>query len=338
MTTITPSVDPSSPPPEPRPFGGQTDRSDKAFRGGITTSGLIVLVVMGGVGLFLMLRGWEALSARGIAFFTTQEWDINSGEFGVVALFGFTVMIALVAVSIAVPISLAAALFITEVAPPRIRGILIALVDLMAAVPSVVYGLWGRELLQPHLVPLSRFIHTTLGWMPWFNVDGVDPNDPLLNLSRYSSSTIIAGVVVAMMVMPLQASVMREVFSQVPSGEREGAYALGSTRWGQIRAVTLPFGKGGIIGGSMLGLGRALGETIAVLMLISPRFDFTWNVLEIGSNSISAHIANRFNEAAGFSLSALFAAGLTLFAVTLVVNFGASILVTRSRSGASSEA
>lgn len=338
MTTSIPSLNPSAAAPEPRGFGGRIRRGDKIFKAGSMTTGLIVLAIMGGVGLFLTIRAYEALNARGFAFFTTQSWDVNSGDFGVAAVLGFTVLIALVAVAIAVPISTAVALFITEVAPPRARGALVALVDLMAAVPSVVYGLWGRELLQGHLIPLSRFINTTLGWMPWFDVSGVDPNDPLLNLSRFSASSFIAGVVVAMMVIPLQASVMREVFSQVPSGEREGAYALGATRWGQIRAVTLPFGRGGIIGGTMLGLGRALGETIAVVMIISPRFDFTWHILEVGSNSISSLIALRFIEAPDFELSALFAAGLTLFVITLAVNFGASILVARSRSGASSEA
>lgn len=338
MTTLLPSSEPPATQPTPRTFGGRIGRGDKAFRTGSTLTGLTVLAIMGGVGLFLAIRAYEALNDRGFAFFTTQKWDTNSGEFGVAAVLAFTIAIAVVAVAIAVPVSLAASLFITEVAPPKVRGTLVALVDLMAAVPSVVYGLWGRELLQGHLIPLSRWINTFLGWMPWFDVSGADPNDPFVTLSRYSASTFIAGVVVAMMVIPLQASVMREVFSQVPSGEREGAFALGATRWGQIRAVTLPFGQGGIIGGTMLGLGRALGETIAVVMIISPRFDFTWHVLEVGSNSISALIALRFIEAPDFELSGLFAAGLTLFVITLAVNFGASILVGRSRSGASSEA
>lgn len=141
-----------------------------------------------------------------------------------------------------------------------------------------------------------------------------------------------------MMVMPIQCVVMREVFSQVPPGEREGAFALGSTRWGMIRVVTLPFGRGGMIGGTMLGLGRALGETIAVLLIISPEFVIKFRVLEVGANSVSSLIALRYSEASGFELSGLMAAGLTLFAVTLVVNFTASWFIARSRSGASSEA
>jgi phosphate transport system permease protein len=140
------------------------------------------------------------------------------------------------------------------------------------------------------------------------------------------------------MVMPIQSSVMREVFSQVPLGEREGAFALGATRWGAIRVVSLPFARGGIIGGTMLGLGRALGETIAVLLIISPSFEINFRILESGGNSVSSLIALGYKEASSFGLSALMAAGLALFAMTLVVNFIASAFVARSRSGASSEA
>jgi phosphate transport system permease protein len=177
-----------------------------------------------------------------------------------------------------------------------------------------------------------------MGWFPLFEVTGADPNNPLSSATVFTASTFIAGIVVAMMVMPIQCSVMREVFSQVPTGEREGAFALGSTRWGMISVVSLPFGRGGMIGGTMLGLGRALGETIAVALIISPRFELTGHVLESGSNSISAHIALRYPEATGFSLSALMAAGLALFGLTLLVNFVASYFVARSRSGAGSEA
>jgi phosphate transport system permease protein len=218
------------------------------------------------------------------------------------------------------------------------KSTLVALVDLMAAVPSVVYGLWGLFLMQGHLVGVSRWINTFFGWIPFFDVTGADPNSPLSSASVYTASAFIAGVVVAMMVMPIQCVVMREVFSQVPSGEREGAFALGSTRWGMIRVVSIPFGRGGMIGGTMLGLGRALGETIAVLLIISPRFDINFHVLEAGANSVSSLIALRYTEASGFGLSALMAAGLALFAVTLVVNFAASWFIARSRSGASSEA
>jgi phosphate transport system permease protein len=249
-----------------------------------------------------------------------------------------TILIAVVAVAVALPIAMGTALFITEVAPVRLRSWLVALIDLMAAVPSVVYGLWGLFLLQGNIIGLSRWLNTWFRWIPFLDVARADPNSPLASASVYTASTFIAGVVVAMMVMPISCVVMREVFSQVPVSEREGAFALGSTRWGMIRVVALPFGRGGIIGGTMLGLGRALGETIAVVLIISPRFDINFHVLEAGSNSVSSLIALRTFESSGFGLSALMAAGLALFAVTLVVNFTASWFVARSRSGASSEA
>jgi phosphate transport system permease protein len=140
-----------------------------------------------------------------------------------------------------------------------------------------------------------------------------------------------------MMVIPIQCSIMREVFSQAPVGEREGAYALGATRWGVIRSVVLPFGRGGMIGGIMLGLGRALGETIAIYLIISPIFTINFHVLQTGANSVSSLIVLRYGDASGFGLSALMAAGLSLFVLTMIVNFSASAIVARSRSGAESE-
>jgi phosphate transport system permease protein len=337
-TTLPSRPGATDPTPTARPVEARRGRGDRWFFRGITVSGLIVLAIMASFGVFLTIKALEALEKAGPSFLIRTEWEYASGRFGVASVVPFTIAIALVAVAFALPISIGTALFITEVAPVRIRSTLVALVDLMAAVPSVVYGLWGLFLFQGQVVGVSRWLNTWFGWIPFFEVSGADPNNPLANQTVYTASTFIAGVVVALMVMPIQCSVMREVFSQVPIGEREGAFALGGTRWGMIRVVTFPFGRGGMIGGTMLGLGRALGETIAVLLIISPRFDFTGHILEAGSNSVSALIANRYNEATSLGLSALFAAGLVLFVMTLVVNFIASAIVARSRSGASSEA
>jgi phosphate transport system permease protein len=304
----------------------------------VSMGGFTVLAIMVAVGLFLSIQSSQAFGRVGFSFLTNSNWRVEGGDFGVAAVVGFTVQIALIAVLVALPISMGTALFITEVAPVRLRSTMIALVDLMAAVPSVVYGLWGKFLMQGQIVPVSRWLNTWFGWLPIFKVNGADPSNPLANNTVYTASTLICGVVVAMMVTPIQCVVMREVFSQVPVGEREGAFALGSTRWGMIRVVTLPFGRGGIIGGTMLGLGRALGETIAVVMIASPVFKSSFHVLQAGTNSVSMLIALRSGESSGLALSALFAAGLVLFAMTLVVNFTASWFVTRSRSGASSEA
>jgi phosphate transport system permease protein len=320
-----------------RPVTSRRTASDRAFHIGAGSSGVLVLAIMVAVGVFLSVQAFAAFKQAGAGFFTTSEFEPDTGTFGIASVLIFTVLIALVAVVIAMPIAMGTALFITEVAPNWLKSTLIAMVDLMAAVPSVVYGLWGLFFLQGQVIGVSRWINAWFGWIPGFGATGAEPNNPLGTLSVYSASTFIAGIVVAMMVMPIQCTVMREVFSQVPAGEREGAFALGSTRWGMIRAVAVPFGRGGIIGGTMLGLGRALGETIAVVLIISPRFDISFNILEKGSNSVSSLIALRYSEASPFALSALMAAGLALFAITLVVNFVAAAFVARSRSGASSE-
>ncbi|MEO7570842.1 MAG: phosphate ABC transporter permease subunit PstC [Acidimicrobiales bacterium] len=338
MTTVHVAPPIGAPPPTPRDLVSRDGLGDRLFRRGSLGAGLLVLGLMVAVGTFLSIEASQALRATGFSFLTTAEWQPDRNQFGISAVLIGTVAIALVAISVALPISIGTALFIAEVAPPKLRSTFIGLVDLMAAVPSVVYGLWGLYFFQGHVIGLSRWLSSWLSWIPIFQVDGADPNSPLASETVYTASGFIAGLVVALMVMPIQCSIMREVFSQVPVGEREGAFALGATRWGMIRAVAIPFGRGGMIGGTMLGLGRALGETIAVLLIISPRFDINLHVLEAGGNSVSSLIALRYNEASGFGLSALFAAGLALFALTLVVNFTASAFVARSRSGASSEA
>lgn len=321
----------------PRRLYADPGLPDRLFRGVARGGGGLVLAVMLLVGGFLLYRAWRALSVAGWSFVTTSEWEPDAGHFGIAAVLTGTVLIALVAIVVAVPLAVGTALYISEYAPPRLRQTLISVVDLMAAVPSVVYGLWGLFFFQPHILGTARWIATYLGWIPIFKVDGADPDDPLATETVYTSSTLIAGVVVALMVAPIACSVMREVFSQAPVGEREGAYALGATRWGMIRSVVLPFGKGGIIGGTMLGLGRALGETIAVFLIISPVFKIQWHVLQNGTNSVASLIALRYGEASEAGLSALMAAGFALFLMTLVLNFAASTVVARSRSGAASD-
>ncbi|MGW1722448.1 phosphate ABC transporter permease subunit PstC [Streptomyces sp. NPDC002306] len=310
---------------------------DGIFRFQLTAAGVMVLALMAGVGLFLLQNAFQALRVMGPAFLTTEEWQPDVHQFGIAAIITGTLLIALVAVALSVPLAIGTALFISDVAPRRLRYTLITLVDLMAAVPSVVYGLWGLFFLQGHVIGLSRWLSDWLGWIPLFTVDGTHPGDPLATDSVYTASTFVAGIVVALMVTPIQCSVMREVFAQAPAGEREGAYALGATRWGMIRAVVLPYGKGGIIGGTMLGLGRALGETIAVYLIISPVFVIQPHILQTGSNSVSSLIALHYGDSSPFGMSALMAAGLTLFLLTLAVNFTASSIAARSRSGAQSD-
>ena len=318
---------------------------DALFRLLIRLSGAAVLLIMLLVGGFLTQRAVSALGEAGWSFFTTEIFEPDSGRFGIAAVLPGTILIALVAIALALPLSTGAALYISEYTTGRIRRTLISLVDLMAAVPSIVYGLWGAYLLEDYLLVngpqgegLPRWLSTYFSWIPLFKVDGVQAGDPIINATSFTSSSFIAGIVVALMVTPIACSVMREVFMQAPVGEREGALALGATRWGMIRSVVLPYGRGGIIGGTMLGLGRALGETIAVVMIISPVFTFQPHLLQNGANSVSALIALRFGESSPKQISALMAAGLALFAMTLAVNYLASMVISRSRSGAVSDA
>jgi phosphate transport system permease protein len=333
MQVIDPSIalEGVTPPDEERvrPVTRRTG-ADRVFRLTTFGAGTLTLALMGLIGLFLLLRSWSAISAAGLSFFTTSAWQPDGGAFGIAAVLLGTFLIAFVALGFAVPLATGGALFITDYAPSKVKTPLVWLVDLLAAVPSLIYGLWGRAYLQPKIIPISEWISTHLGFIPFLKAK---PG------AGFAASTFIAGVVVALMVLPICTAVMREVFSQAPAGEKEGALALGGTRWGVVRDVVLPFGRGGMVGASMLGLGRALGETIAVTLIISPTFDITrlTHPLETGGNSIASLIALRFSESSSFGISALMAAGLALFIITLLVNAVASLVVSRSRSGASTE-
>ncbi len=278
------------------------------------------------IGLFLVLQSVPAFNLQGLSFFTTLAWqpDGTRHQFGIAAVIYWTLVIAVIALVIAVPVSIATALFINEFAPRRTRRALTALVDLLAAIPSIIYGIWGLAFLVTYLVQFSGWLSDNASFFPIFQTD----------IPLYAGSAFVAGVVVSLMVQPICTSVMREVFAQAPPAEREAALALGATRWGMIRTVVLPFGAGGIIGGSMLGLGRALGETIAVALVISPVTFISPHILQAGANSVASLIALQFGESSQtYGIPALMAAGLSLFVVTLVVNFIASLIVARSRSG-----
>jgi phosphate transport system permease protein len=333
-----PSVPPPPSPDEdvPRDINPGRPTVDVSFR--VASYGVAgtVLLIFGSIGVFLFVKALPALRHYGWSFFKTADWNPESNTVGVAGALVGTIEVALVALVVAVPIALGVALFISEYAPNRVKSTLVSLVDLMAAVPSIIYGIWGAAQLQPHATYIARWLHQNLGWIPIFRVDA-DPNAAQWAQSRYTTSMFIAGLCVSMMVIPIATSVMRGVFTSAPLGEREASYALGSTRWGMIRTVVLPFGRGGIIGGTMLGLGRALGETVAVLLILSIDYGFHFRILETNGVTISALIANRFGDATSLQLSALLLSGLVLFLVTLLVNTGAAIVVSRSRSGAATE-
>ena len=231
-------VIPASPTPRPRSLVSRPVQADRVFRAVCYAAGGITVAIMLAVGVFLSGRAGEALARSGPAFLWTQAWspEGGDGQFGIAAVLFGTVTIAFIALSIALPLSLATALLISEVVPGRIRSTLISLVDLMAAVPSVVFGLWGVFFLQANVIPVSQWISTYFAWIPLFAV--TDPSGArVTDAGAFTSSAFIAGIVVSLMIVPTQTSVMREAFSQAPLGEREGALALGSTRWGMMRSV-----------------------------------------------------------------------------------------------------
>ncbi|HJQ44583.1 MAG TPA: phosphate ABC transporter permease subunit PstC [Jatrophihabitantaceae bacterium] len=334
-TAVLPPVDPPLV-DQPRFVDPGLPPSDKAFRHIARSIGIVVLALTGSIGLFLGYQSIPTLDRYGFAFFTQTQWEPARNTIGIAAVLLGTIQVALIALVIGFPIAFALALYVSEYAPAWARSTLVALIDLMAAVPSIIYGMWGARFLQPHAIYVSRWLHQNLGFIPLFHVD-TNPNAATWEQSRYTTSAFIAGIAVAMMVIPLAAAVMRGVFAQAPIGEREAAYALGSTRWGMVRAVVIPFGRGGMIGGTMLALGRALGETIAVLLIISPAYEPKWSIIETGTQTISGLIASLFGEATKAQLSALLTAGFVLFVMTIIVNTIAAIFVTRSRSGAAVE-
>ncbi|WP_230487078.1 phosphate ABC transporter permease subunit PstC [Nocardioides anomalus] len=318
----------------PRRISRASTGADAVFALGARTIGASVLVITGGVGLFLGYQAYPTLKRYGWSFFTETQWQPDQDVIGIAAVLCGTVSVALVAMFFAFPLALTTALYISEYAPARLKPTLVALIDLMAAVPSIVYGLWGFFLIMPHAAELALWLQQHLGWIPVFAVEDTDPDAAIWDATRYTASAFCAGIAVSMMVMPMACAVMRQVFSQTPPGEKEAALALGATRWGMITSVVLPFGRGGIIGGTMLGLGRALGETIAVVLIVSPAFEIKPRILEVGTTTVSSLIAGRFGEASTSQLSALLAAGFVLFLITLVVNTVAAVVVNRSRSGA----
>jgi phosphate transport system permease protein len=321
---------------QPRQLDPGFETTDRIFHGTATVIGLSTLAITGAIGLFLGYQSIPTLRHYGWSFFTTSMWQPELDKIGIASVLVGTFEVAVVAIVVAFPLALMFALFISDYAPKRIKSSLVSAVDLMAAVPSIIYGLWGFSLMQPHAILLSRWLSQHFGWFPLFHVD-TDPNAAVWQQSRYTSSAFIAGLAVSMMAIPLACAVMRAVFDQAPIGEREAAMALGGTRFGVVKTVVLPFAKGGIIGGSMLALGRALGETAAVLIIISPAYGIKFRILEAGTQTVSALIAGNFGNATTSQLSALLTAGFVLFLITLTVNYGAAIVIRRSRSGAGTE-
>ncbi len=323
-----------APEPRTRPIALRRNRgriSDSIFGTGVALTGGIVLLVLGAMIVFLVLQGLPAMRQYGFfSFLTSVRWAPSEADavithpnpYGIVQFMYGTVLTSVIGMVIAVPLAVGAALVITDVAPRRLQRPLSSLVDLLAAVPSVVYGFWGIFALIPAIKPVVGFLTATLGKVPGI---GVAFGGPFFGVSYFT-----AGLVLAIMVLPIIAAVCREVFRSTPRNEKEAAFALGATRWEMIRIAVLPRARSGIVGASLLGLGRALGETIAVTMVIGNSvLHITPSIFSQGA-TMSSVIANEFTESTeSFHLSALFVVGFWLLILALIVNVIARTVVRR---------
>jgi len=302
----------SAPPEPPRP---KRRVGDRVFAGSATGAGILILLVLAGVAAFLLIQAWPAVTA--------PASDIPGGE-GLTAyiaplLFG-TILAAVIALLVATPLAVAIALYITYFAPRRLATGMGYVIDLLAAIPSVVFGFWGIAALAPALVPFYVWAEENLGFIPLFAGPA----------SATGRTMLTAGLVLAVMILPIISAISREVFSQAPALHREAALALGATRWEMIKMAVLPYGKSGVIGGAMLGLGRALGETLAIAIVLSASGGITFNLISSSNPStIAANIALQFPESTGVDVNALIASGLALFVITLAVNMLARWVVNR---------
>ena len=332
MTTITgaSAADETPVPGAPSPLTGDragTGRlGDRLFGGLATGAGGLVVALVTLIGLFLLWQAVPSLARNEASFLTSREWVVagDHPRFGIVEMLWTTVASSMIAMALAVPVGVGVALFITQYAPRWLSRPAASLVDLLAAVPSIVYGLWGVLTFRAAIRPIEDFLQSTLGWFPLFAKTGI------------SGGTIFfIGIVLAIMVLPIVTALSREVFAQTPVAHKEGALALGATRWEMIRTAVLPFGRPGVISASMLALGRALGETIAVTFIVStlsPGNPWSWSLFN-GGETFASRIAN---NAAEFDspqkTGAFIAAGLVLFVLTFVVNAVARIVIERRKA------
>lgn len=293
---------------------------DRAFRALVTTAGMLVFAVLAAAAMSMLWGGRETFSKFGLGFFVSREWDPVGQNFGALVPIYGTVVTAFIAMLIAVPVSFGIAMFLTEIAPKWLRGPVGTAIELLAGIPSIIYGMWGLFVLVPYLAEhVYPWVDAHLGTLPGI---GVLFAGPPLGLGM-----LTAGLVLAIMVIPFIASVMREVFLTVPGQLKESSYALGSTRWEVIWDVVLPYTRSAVIGGIFLGLGRALGETMAVTFVLGNAHELTTSLLMPG-NSIAATIANEFTEADSEQYrSALIALGFVLFLVTFVVLAAARLML-----------
>lgn len=316
MTTQT------SDPPNTLSSRGGGPRADRSFMALTIAAGLLVLAVLALILITTTREAWPALSKMGLDFITSKTWDPPAGVFGALAFIYGTALVSLISLIFAVPVSIGIALFLTELAPRRLRGPAITVIDLLAAVPSVVFGLWGVLVVAPKLVPIYRWFNDVFGGIP---VIGALFGEPVGS----GRSFMTAGLILAIMITPIITSIAREVFSTVPRSDKDAALALGATRWEMIRGAVFPHSFGGIVGAVILGLGRAMGETIAVALIIGSSTQITANVFASG-NALPAVIVDQIGESTGDFTAALIGLGVVLFVMTVVINTVAQAIVRRA--------
>jgi phosphate transport system permease protein len=289
--------------------------------------GMASLVILGLIALFLSIKGFHILSEERFSFITESRWEVITDEngdvaesnLGIGAMLVGTFLAALIAILVGVPIAVLSALYLTFYARGAVKKILISLIDLMAAFPSLLYGFWGFFVFMSSAEYWAKLLNKYLGFIPFFDVPA-----PI-----FERSPFIAGLVLAIMIIPIVTSISREIFDQTPLDRIQAAYALGASKLTMIRAVVIPYGRGGVVGGAMLGLGRAMGETVAVYTVLNVVYQVNWQVLFGAGGNVASLILLKFGEAGPYEVDALMAAGLILFILTLIVNAFADLLINR---------
>ena len=311
--------------PAPRVITTQPRRSDQIFRAVVTVGGMTSLVILGLIALFLSLKGISVLQVEKLAFITESKWEVlqdaegkvAESTFGLGAMLIGTFLAAFIAVIVGVPIAVLSALYLTFYARGPVKKLLISLVDLMAAFPSLLFGFWGFIVLMGSAEYWAKLLNKYVGFIPIFDVPA-----PI-----FERSPFIAGLVLAIMIIPIVTAISREIFDQTPLDRVQAAYALGASKLAMIRAVVIPYGRGGVVGGAMLGLGRAMGETVAVYTVLNVVYQVNWQVLFGAGGNVASLILLKFGEAGPDEVNALMAAGLVLFLLTLTVNAISDVLI-----------
>ena len=323
-------VERPNPTPAPRILESKPRFSDRVFRAIVGLGGYSSLIILGLIAGYLFFLGFSSLRREGLSFITSYEWvsSINTdgtlgsdpSTYGVGAMLIGTLVTAAIALVIGVPVSVFAALYLTFFAPQRVKRALITVVDLMAAFPSILFGLWGLYILMEPGMYVAELLNKYLGWIPLFAVP----------VPVFLRSPFIAGLVLAVMIIPIVTAISREIFSQTPLDRIQAAYALGATKWAMIKNVAFPYSYSGVVGGAMLGLGRAMGETVAVFTVLNILYQANFQILLGAGGNLASHIILKFGEASEDEIKALMASGFVLFLMTLAVNMIANFIVSKT--------